>query len=378
MSQGSAQTRLITKTILKHIKHEDEFYPRIGRDYSVVSKIPGESAENSRHILECSNKSYLISAVGLAVSGGIDVPKSMTVGAMALIRAINNLSMGGAQCESISVCIHADCDCAEESLRCEMIALTNISKKLGIRIIGGNTYFLERQLLHPDMGGGYDIEITAFGNVDEACIKQLSEKPKKGDKVVILGDAGEYGAAMITDKKREEMTSRFSDSYMEQIVAGYNRDKDIMNTICIAELAKELVQAGAIYIHDVTFGGIYRTLLETSEYSGLGIQVRHEDIPIKQSTIEVCEFWNLNPYKLLGIGGIVAVFRGEEGEIIEKINNLKLTESGKSDISIRVAGELTGSKERLILSERNKTHRSITLYEEDEIYKIKTALALEN
>ena len=74
----------------------------------------------------------------------------------------------------------------------------------------------------------------------------------------------------------------------------------------------------------------------------------------------------------------MAVFRGEEGEIIEKINNLKLTESGKSDISIRVAGELTGAKERLILSERNKTHRSITLYEEDEIYKIKTALALEN
>ena len=361
MAQGSAKTRTIKNSILKHIRHEYAFYPRIGRDYNVISE--NSLGENS------GEGSYLISAIGHAERGGLDVPKGTSVGELALIRAINNLSMGGAGCESISVSIQSSSDCSEDILRSEMISLADIAKKLGIRIAGGNTTYslgkYENGLNNDtDYSNKYSIEITAYGTVSKEILDQLSVVPKAGDKVAILGNAGSYGAAMITEKKRGEMTSRFSESYMDGIVC---------KNICMADTAKKLIDAGAIYIHDMTFGGIYRTLLETSEYSGLGIEVRHEDIPIKQSTIEVCEFWNLNPYKLLSTGGVVAVFREEdETRLIDKLSGLikNGTNNDADESGIKIAGVLSESKERLILSERNKTHRSITLYEEDEIYKL--------
>ena len=348
MAQGSAQTRTIKNSILKHIRHEDDFYPRIGRDYSVISEMSGEKGEDL---------SYLISATGFAESGGLDVLSRMSVGEMALIRAVNNLSMSGAECESISVSILAGSECPEEKLRKEMISLTDISKKLRVRIAGGNTVFSGNE-------EGYSIEITAYGKVREDILKRVSEKPMAGDKVVIIGDAGSFGAAAITEKRRSDMTSRFAESYMDGIIAPYSIGWD---NIFVGEIVQKMVEAGAIYLHDVTFGGIYRTLLEVSEYSGLGIEVRHEDIPTKQSTIEVCEFWNLNPYKLLGTGGLVAVFREEDAEKL--FENIHDELSGNlAGYSVSLAGELTQLKERLILSERNKTHRSITMYEKDEIY----------
>ena len=316
MSGGTSGTRFIKNTVLKHISHKDMFYPEVGRDYEVVDKFEDK---------------YLISATGYS---GIS-------GKMAYIRAVNNLSLSGAVCESIAICIGYGDEVPEDYLRKEMISIASLAKERRVRIIGGNTV-CDRK------GSSYGFTMTAYGKVDSKTLDQLSEKPKAGDKIVIIGNAGEYGASLITEIRRNEMRARFSDDYMDRYIPGDSEK------LCIEDIASEMIKAGAIYLHDVSFGGIYRTLLEVSEYCGCGITVRHEDIPIKQSTIEVCEFWNLNPYKLLGTGGLVAVFRGDSKNIPE----------GK------VAGELTDSKERIIQSERNRTHRSLTMYEEDEIYNI--------
>ncbi|MBR6403373.1 MAG: hypothetical protein IKS48_08315 [Eubacterium sp.] len=319
MSGGTSGTRFIKNTVLKHISHKDMFYPEVGRDYEVVDRF-GEVC--------------LISAIGFS---GLS-------GEMAFIRAVNNLALSGAVCESIAINIGYGNELPEDFVRKEMISIASLTKKRGIRIAGGNTV-CDRE------GSSFSFTITAYGRVDSKTLEQLSEKPKAGDKIVIIGNAGEYGASLITEKRREEMRSRFSEDYMDRYIPG-NPDE-----LYIENIAVDMIKNGAIYLHDVSFGGIYRTLLEVSEYSGCGITVRHEDIPIKQSTIEVCEFWNLNPYKLLGTGGLVAVFRGDS----ENIPNYS---------DCKVAGELTASKERLVQSERNHTNRSLTMYEEDEIYKV--------
>ena len=44
-------------------------------------------------------------------------------------------------------------------------------------------------------------------------------------------------------------------------------------------------------MHDVTEGGIFGALWEMAEASGVGLEIDLKKIPIRQETVEVCEFF---------------------------------------------------------------------------------------
>ena len=131
----------------------------------------------------------------------------------------------------------------------------------------------------------------------------------------------------------------------------------------ISEVTEALVQGGASFIHDVSFGGIYRSLIEIAEYSNHGIDIIHEKVPIRQDTIEISEFFGINPYELLGTGGVVAIVKPDRLERME-------AELRGANIQYSIAGELTEFGERVVHSENFHMKRSLTYYEGDEIYKV--------
>ena len=55
-------------------------------------------------------------------------------------------------------------------------------------------------------------------------------------------------------------------------------------------------------MHDVTEGGIFGALWEMAEASGVGLEIDLKKIPIRQETVEVCEFFGVNPYLLISSG----------------------------------------------------------------------------
>ena len=121
---------------------------------------------------------------------------------------------------------------------------------------------------------------------------------------------------------------------------------------------------GAYLMHDVSYGGVYRALYELSEWSGCGIELCHERIPIRQDTIEISEFFNINPYCLMGVGIMTGLCHEEDLEI------LKASPEYKEGL-ISIAGVLTEKKEKVVRSERFEMQRFLTPYIQDEIYKRK-------
>ena len=91
-------------------------------------------------------------------------------------------------------------------------------------------------------------------------------------------------------------------------------------------------------MHDITEGGVYGALWEVAEASSVGIEVDISKIPIKQETIEICEFYNLNPYELISSGSLLIV--------LDKGNDLvaKLKEKG---ISAAVIGKTTTGQDKI-------------------------------
>ena len=72
--------------------------------------------------------------------------------------------------------------------------------------------------------------------------------------------------------------------------------------ISVQSEAAVAVTSGVSAMHDVTEGGIFGALWEMAEASGVGLEIDLKKIPIRQETVEVCEFFGVNPYLLISSG----------------------------------------------------------------------------
>ena len=61
--------------------------------------------------------------------------------------------------------------------------------------------------------------------------------------------------------------------------------------ISVQSEAAVAVTSGVSAMHDVTEGGIFGALWEMAEASGVGLEIDLKKIPIRQETVEVCEFF---------------------------------------------------------------------------------------
>lgn len=155
---------------------------------------------------------------------------------------------------------------------------------------------------------------------------------KAGMDLVVAGTVGREGAAMIAIEKEEQLLSRYSSSYVNEAKRLY--DKGIMRNS-----ARILEENGAVVIYHFSEGGIFAGFWELAAACKVGLDIDLKSIPIKQHTIEVCEYFNLNPYMLRSGGCLLAVC--EDGE--ETVRMLR--QAGEK---AAVVGKITDSNDRII------------------------------
>ena len=329
-------TRILERSIIKHLEKSHATGVGIGSDFSVLS----------------DGKTVL--AMGFADEGydpsALADLRSVSIGEMALIRALNNLACSGVTYSKgkmdngidMSIMIQAGANCPEQKLRSEMLFLAEEAKRRGFMIIGGNTVYSSE-------GDSYSVSISLYGKLTDKDVARLSEKVTVPDQVFIFGFAGHLGASIAATKNAEKLKERLSSDYIKNAII----DPDELE---IGEMAREMIDAGAFFIHDVTFGGVYRAYLEAALRYDTGIMVGHKPIPIRQDTIEICEVLGLNPYEQLGTGAFIGAFHNKDEDMIyDKINKL--------GDKCAVSAILTRLKEKSVLFEQTNSTRSLTYYE---------------
>ena len=95
-----------------------------------------------------------------------------------------------------------------------------------------------------------------------------------------------------------------------------------------------------VYAHDISRGGVFAALWEMGDAQKCGFEVCHDDIPILQETIEICEHTGDNPYMIDGCGG--ALFVVQDGEKLADA----LYDAG---YEAAVIGHLTDSSDRVVV-----------------------------
>ncbi len=172
--------------------------------------------------------------------------------------------------------------------------------------------------------------------------------------VVAAGTVGREGAAMIAWEREQALLSRYAPSYIEEA-------KHLFDDGSMRKAAAIGWDAGAAAMKNVREGGIFAGLWELAGACKVGLTIDLASIPIKQHTIEVCEFFKLNPYMLRSGGTLLLVCsRGEA--VVEALLAAK--------IAAAVIGQTTNGNDRTVIY--NGETRYLEPPKQDEYYRVLT------
>lgn len=160
------------------------------------------------------------------------------------------------------------------------------------------------------------------------------------------------GTALLAGKYRESLLKRYP-AYLVEEAEGFLQYQSILPEAQIA------LEHGAFAMYEVTEGGIFAALWELAERAGAGLEIDLKKLPIRQETVEVCEYLNVNPYELWS-GGCLLI-AAQNGEELAK----SLLEA---QIPAAVAGRIVACSKRLIRN--GEDIRYLDRPGTDEIYRV--------
>ncbi|MDE6698387.1 MAG: hydrogenase maturation factor [Lachnospiraceae bacterium] len=243
----------------------------------------------------------------------------------ALYRASNNILAGGGTPLTASVSVTLPVSAVEADLRALFKEYVDVSKSLGIAITGGHTEISEAVVLPV-------VTVTVTGSTD----RDLSLKNIRENQDIVLSKAvGLEGSFLLASKQMEFFKTRFSDSYIEKSLE-YINDISIYNEAAVA------IKHGVTAMHDLSENGIFGGLWEVGEAGKCGLSVNIKDINIHQETVELCEYFDINPYKIPSAGALLMITDNGNKLVVA------LKESG---IESAVIGKITAGNDRVIINE---------------------------
>lgn len=264
----------------------------------------------------------------------------------ALVKCANNVACAGARPVAFMLTLLLPGETEEQLLRQLMTAAENTCGLLEMQIAGGHTTVSR----HVDCPVAC---VTAYGIPAQEDLPLVTTRGAvPGQDIVLTKWIGLEGTAILARRYREGLRERYPAHLVEE-AAGFDR------YLSIIPEAASAAKSGVRVMHDASEGGILASLWELAESSGVGLTIDLRKIPIRQETVEVCEFCGVNPYTLASSGCLVLTAdRGEE--LVRRLD--------REGIPAVVIGGITDSHDRLIYNAEEKRYLDKPV--QDEIHRL--------
>ena len=265
------------------------------------------------------------------------------IGALAVQITVNDLASAGAEPIGIMLTVLLPENAEEKDLKTVMAQVEEACEKNRIQVMGGHTEVTKvvNQIV---------ISVTGVGKAKEGrVISTAGVKP--GMDIIVTKWIGIEGTAILAKEKEAVLRERYSQPFIDKA-------KELDRYISVLSEAATAVKSGVAAMHDVTEGGIFGALWEMAEASGVGLEIDLKKIPLKQETVEICEFFGINPYELISSGSMLMAAEDGNGLVMEL---------EKAGIPAVVIGKATDSNDRVLLNEEER--RFLEPPKTDELYK---------
>lgn len=262
-------------------------------------------------------------------------------GTVGINRVANDIACMGGKIQGILMNVTMPSRFHEKLLKEIVRQSEAVCKELGIQITGGHTE-LSANVSKPV------ISYTGVGNREYV----VSGRILPGYQIAVTKWIGMEGAFLMSRYCKEQLYGRFPAQMLDFA-------QNCRKWLSVSEEAGLAAANGVSYMHNLSNGGILNALWELSVYDKLGMTVDFKKIPVRQEIIEMCEFYNMNPYRLLSGGSLLMTFEPKCG--IVSI----LEEEG---IPVTIIGEVTDSNDKILLNEDEVRFIDVTC--RDELWKI--------
>lgn len=266
------------------------------------------------------------------------------IGDLAVQITVNDLASAGAEPIGIMLTMLLPEDATEEELKHVMAQVESACEKNRIQVMGGHTEVTRvvSQIV---------LSVTGVGKAKEARLISTADVLPDMD-ILVTKWVGIEGTAILAKEKEQELSARYTKPFLEAA-------KGLDRYLSVLPEAATAVKSGVAAMHDVTEGGIFGALWEMAEASGVGLEIDLKKIPLKQETVEICEYFGISPYELISSGSML---------MAAKDGNRLVMELQKEGIPAVIIGKATAGRDRILRNEDEC--RYLEPPKTDELYKV--------
>ncbi|MEA3476325.1 MAG: hydrogenase expression/formation protein HypE [Candidatus Cloacimonadota bacterium] len=231
------------------------------------------------------------------------------IGKLSVCGTLNDLAMVGAIPKYLTLCFIIEENFPFNNLRKILYSIKEEAESAGIKIIAGDTKIVSKGKLDKIF-----INTTGYGIIEHSQ-EINSHNAQPGDAVIVTGDIGDHGAAIMAVRNdfESDLTS---------------------DCASVVPLIRKLL-AENINIHtlrDPTRGGLASILNEIAISSSIDIELEKVKIPIKDSVNGICDILGIDPLYMACEGRAAIIC--PESEVGDILNILKETNDGKNACKI--------------------------------------------
>lgn len=326
MKIGKLPEQVLVRSILKQVKHRREEVlvgPAVGQDCTAFAVNDDE-------------------AIVMSVDPITGTTKD--IGPLAVYITTNDLAAAGAEPIGIMLTVLLPERVREIAVRRMMTDIEAVCDRLNIEVLGGHTEVTN--VVNQPL-----ISVTGVGKMKKDQVNSLQDIRPNQD-LVVTKWIGLEATTIIAKEKEQELSSRFATGLLETA-------KGFDQYLSVIPESKIGMEHGISAMHDITEGGIFGALWEMASGADLGLEVNLKKIPIRQETVEVCEFFGVNPYQIMSSGSMLIATDDGAGLVA------KLEAAG---IHGTVIGRTNDSNDRIIRN--GEEIQFLDKPQPDELYKV--------
>jgi hydrogenase expression/formation protein HypE len=244
------------------------------------------------------------------------------IGSLAVHGTVNDLSMSGAKPLYISAGFIIEEGLPMETLWKVVQSMQDAAKKAGVEIVTGDTKVVDK-----GKGDGIFINTAGIGIIEHDLVINPSSV-KQGDAVIVSGDIGRHGIAIMAQREGLEF-----ETTIESDSAPLN------------DIVQKLLKSG-VEIHcmrDLTRGGLASALVEIAEASNQNINIIESEIPVREDVQGACEMLGFDPLYVANEGRFIVILPEKDAE--KALNIMKNSEHGQGSKTI---GKVTSENKALV------------------------------
>ena len=267
--------------------------------------------------------------------------KASGIGELAVYAAVNALSAEKILPESFRPVILLPEGTQEERLREIMDGICKVCRAENLVIEGGHTE-VTAAVTRPVVIG------TCTGTAMERGKGNITSP---GAGIVMTKWAGMEAGCILAGEK-EELRDVFPETILMRL-------RKLGEYLSVRPEAQICAREGADCLVDLSEGGIYAALWRLSVKTRRGLRVDMASIPLLQETIELANYYDIDPYKMRSAGSLLAV-TADADALVEALEG-----SGIPAVKI---GELTEDHDKTLINDDEV--RYLDLPQTDELHRI--------